>query len=295
MELSIMHVQNVSNSKKLIIKLKLSLMLQRYFYFLFFLLPLCCLSQEASCDYELKFRPIPQKDSLVTEIYYLDIKNEKSVFRSEYTRGSDSLLAKTGYAKGRDAMFITSLYATKNKATKEVRKIITTLMGTRFFININEPLVWKIEEEKQQIGSLSCQKASVDYGGRKWTAWFSTEISLQEGPYIFSGLPGLIVKIYDEHLDYDFSLMQVKHLKNIELFLPNEGTEMSWTNFRKMTRMYYNDPFYEVKSSGMPIAFGDENNNRIQPNLKLMKEKHKKRMKRSGNNLLEKDKAAELD
>lgn len=33
------------------------------------------------------------------------------------------------------------------------------------------------------------QKATCDFAGRKWIAWFTTEIPIQDGPYKFYGLP----------------------------------------------------------------------------------------------------------
>ncbi|WP_390454495.1 GLPGLI family protein, partial [Chryseobacterium sp. Alg-005] len=56
---------------------------------------------------------------------------------------------------------------------------------------------WKILPDKQKIGEYNAQKAITSFGGREWTAWFSTDIPFQDGPYKFYGLPGLIVKIED--------------------------------------------------------------------------------------------------
>ena len=47
----------------------------------------------------------------------------------------------------------------------------------------------------EKIGEFETQKAETFIFGRKWTAWFSPEIPIQDGPYKFRGLPGLIVKI----------------------------------------------------------------------------------------------------
>ena len=58
-------------------------------------------------------------------------------------------------------------------------------------------LDWKILPEKEKIGNWEAQKATTEFGGRKWTAWFCEEIPLSDGPYKFKGLPGLIVKISD--------------------------------------------------------------------------------------------------
>lgn len=62
------------------------------------------------------------------------------------------------------------------------------------------------------------QKAETDYGGRKWTVWFTTGIPVAEGPYIFYGLPGLIVRAADARSDYDFTRKEVKKIREIYSF-----------------------------------------------------------------------------
>jgi GLPGLI family protein len=56
---------------------------------------------------------------------------------------------------------------------------------------------------KEKIGNWEAQKATTEFGGRKWTAWFCEEIPLSDGPYKFKGLPGLIVKISDADNSHD--------------------------------------------------------------------------------------------
>lgn len=77
-----------------------------------------CYSQNLSCLYELKFRPNPKKDSIVTNTYYLDIYKKQSIFREENERYSDSLTEKTGLGMGRKTLFVTDLFAKKKFGNK---------------------------------------------------------------------------------------------------------------------------------------------------------------------------------
>lgn len=74
---------------------------------------------------------------------------------------------------------------------------------------------WKLIDETKVINTFNCKKAEVTFKGRNWVAWYSPEIPLPYGPYKFSGLPGLIVKIADDKEEYDFEL--VKSVSNSEL------------------------------------------------------------------------------
>lgn len=254
--------------------------------------------QNITCIYELKFRPNPnRKDSLITNMYYLDIHGNESIFRSEFERESDSLINKKGLGFGRKALFITNLYAKKDLRINEIKKlIITGLMGNRFFIKVDDELKWEIGDEKQKIGDLDCQKAELDYGGRHWTAWFSNSLNLQEGPYIFHGLPGLIVKITDSYSDYSFNLIQLKNSEINNFHLPRTTEkEISWSDFQKIIQNYYDDPLYEIKGSGMKYVIVDDKENVSNLSLKTIQKKHQINLRNNDSNLIELDKMIPFD
>lgn len=52
-------------------------------------------------------------------------------------------------------------------------------------------------EDIDTIMGYECHKATTEFAGRSYTAWFAPEIPLPFGPYKFGGLPGLILKIED--------------------------------------------------------------------------------------------------
>lgn len=60
-----------------------------------------------------------------------------------------------------------------------------------------EPLTemnWKmVEDSVKTILGYECFMAEADYHGRIWTAWFSPEIPIHDGPWKLHGLPGIIL------------------------------------------------------------------------------------------------------
>lgn len=59
-------------------------------------------------------------------------------------------------------------------------------------------LEWNFSDETTgSILGYECRKATTEFAGRSYTAWFTTEIPLPFGPYKFGGLPGLILKLED--------------------------------------------------------------------------------------------------
>ena len=65
---------------------------------------------------------------------------------------------------------------------------------------------WQIGEETKEIMEYTCRKATCHHSGRDYTAWYTEDIALSDGPYIFRGLPGLIVAIASDDGEYAFEL-----------------------------------------------------------------------------------------
>lgn len=69
-------------------------------------------------------------------------------------------------------------------------------------------LEWNFsDEETDSIMGYDCRKATVEFAGRSYTAWFTPEIPLPFGPYKFGGLPGLILKLEDAERQYIWEAM----------------------------------------------------------------------------------------
>lgn len=70
-------------------------------------------------------------------------------------------------------------------------------------------LKWIIIRGEDRYKGFSVQTATTTYGGRKYIAQFSPDIPINDGPYIFCGLPGLIVHIVDEEGWFKFELSEM--------------------------------------------------------------------------------------
>ena len=158
--------------------------------------------------YEYKFvSDSTKKDVVASEMMFLDITKNSSKYYSREVYVQDSIMRadlekqmkagvsnfniKRNDAKGKVRYKVTKDYQ-KNKTYLNVR-----IGSDSYKVLEDRVLDWKILPEKEKIGNWEAQKATTEFGGRKWTAWFCEEIPLSDGPYKFKGLPGLIVKISD--------------------------------------------------------------------------------------------------
>lgn len=64
---------------------------------------------------------------------------------------------------------------------------------------------WEISDSSKNILGYECFKATTEFRGRHWTAWFAPEIPLSDGPWKLCGLPGVILEAYDSYRDYSFT------------------------------------------------------------------------------------------
>ena len=65
-------------------------------------------------------------------------------------------------------------------------------------------LVWELCDSTSTVFDYECNLAKADYHGRKWKAWFATDVPVQDGPWQLCGLPGLIMKAESEDGEYGF-------------------------------------------------------------------------------------------
>lgn len=86
-------------------------------------------------------------------------------------------------------------------------------IGKLKYVENKEILIWTIKNDTKIINNILCQKAVSTFGGRTYTAWFSKEIPLTEGPYKFKNLPGLVFEVYDSKNFFNFKLIEIKKEK----------------------------------------------------------------------------------
>jgi GLPGLI family protein len=73
---------------------------------------------------------------------------------------------------------------------------------------------WKLLSDTDTLQGYPVQKATCKFGGRKWEAWFTTEIPYNDGPYKFNGLPGLIIKVFDNKHNYVFEMVKIEKIES---------------------------------------------------------------------------------
>lgn len=116
---------------------------------------------------------------------------------------------------------------------------------------------WYLINETKNILGYECKKALMEHYGRKYFAYFTTELGFNHGgPWKFDGLPGVILEIYS--LDEEFKITAT------DITLKNENTEIEnpykdvtkFINFKEYQEMY--KKWYEENNKTIVTSFGNQ-------------------------------------
>ena len=187
--------------------------------------------------YEYKMKPdANKKDSIITDYMNLDTDGKKSYFYNSAKYDRDSAYAAT--KSYQDLLLAKSYdqnlsYIVEKDYSKKMVNFYDKFKTVNLLVPDNETPKWNIEKEFLKINNINCQKATANYKGRIWEAWFSKDYPVNDGPYKFSGLPGLVVSIKDSENDHVFNLIQIKKISGIFSFIPKSNKQMTFAEYKK--------------------------------------------------------------
>ncbi|MFC3157867.1 GLPGLI family protein [Chryseobacterium arachidis] len=252
--------------------------------------------------YEYKFiSDSTAKNEVKTERMYLDVSKKGSKFYSEVKYIADSIKEdrlKKGFRDLTGINFNFIPFVVEKSYPDYKNFFFISLSLDRFKVSEERPQTWKIMTEKEKIGEFNAQKATLDFAGRKWNAWFVPDIPIQDGPYKFHGLPGMIVKIEDQTNSHSFTLKEIKKLSED---WASESEKKSFSNIIPVNTAQYKKQFVENRNdptkglrqmfaSGRKLMMVDESGKPLeQQTILRMREKEGKEQNAKNNNLLELD------
>ncbi|MCY0968484.1 GLPGLI family protein [Chryseobacterium wangxinyae] len=261
-------------------------------------------AQNQRFSYEYKFvTDSTAKDKSQTELMYLDISKKGSKFYSRDKAVADSIMDEMN-KKGSnnfEGIKFGQVQSIVEKSYPDYKIYFFNRVDMdEYKVSDERKLDWKILSEKEKIGEFNTQKATTYFAGRKWIAWFTTDIPFQDGPYKFYGLPGLIVKIEDKANSHSFILKGVKNLKPDEIWISENETKryepfiiLSHDKYNKQVIDQRNNPtkgLRQLMARGGTVKFTDQDGKELDTS-KMMREQEQRAKENNAknNNLLELD------
>lgn len=190
------------------------------------------------------------------EVHRLYTGSSVSYYASEASVLSDSIYQTLGNNRYRSNIlggtssgpisdFIPTVYKDFDK--KEVWIEYSILLDHYLYQDSDMLIDWNITEEAKEIGQYTVQKATTSFGGRSFEAWFTPEVPIVDGPYVFGGLPGLIIELYDTDKDYHFNLASITPLKDPYKFeITGQNIKVSKEEVIKAYRKYLENPGHSL-------------------------------------------------
>jgi len=238
------------------------------------------------CTYKLTFKPDSLSSNTISDYHVLLIGKRLSQYTSKSSLAVDSLTnvyeaqplnQQTVQNFGREYIKLARPLITFNIFKDKVNSniyFIDQLSSTTYYITEpNSVFKWVIEPTILDVSGYKCKRATTVFAGRKYEAWFTSEIPVSDGPYKFTGLPGLIVKVRDFNDNYVFQLLKASkisaNINKINIVMPSESKCVKTTKqeFRNGQRNYSNNRSVQSNPPGSVTINGrpSQGTNRAAP------------------------------
>ena len=188
------------------------------------------------CLYRYVYTFDTLKNELRDDLLILQIGKEVSKCYSYYTFQCDSLQRTPDGAKVWSELFRRAIekdgiygdfphvrmstYVYKNYPTGQMTITDRISLQDYCYVDSLHAQTWTMGDSTREVLGYMCQQATADFRGRRWTAWFTTDIPISDGPWKLGGLPGLILEAYDEGKQHVFTAVGLERVKD-ELIIFN--------------------------------------------------------------------------
>ena len=188
------------------------------------------------CLYRYVYTFDTLKNELRDDLLILQIGKEVSKCYSYYTFQCDSLRRTPDGAKVWSELFRRAIekdgiygdfphvrmstYVYKNYPTGQMTITDRISLQDYCYVDSLHTQTWTMGDSTREVLGYTCQQATADFRGRRWTAWFTTDIPISDGPWKLGGLPGLILEAYDEGKQHVFTAVGLERVKD-ELIIFN--------------------------------------------------------------------------
>lgn len=198
--------------------------------------------------YELQLKMDSTENEHQKFYMVLDINKNETKFYGRDLLVADSLNKKFGNLDNKH-VDMTGQVIKRKKGSFNNENFINIKFGY-YSYKTTDIINWKIENDIKKYNNYDLQKATADFGGRHWVAWFNKDVPFNEGPYKFHGLPGLIFEIQDDKNNFIYKLVTNQNYS--ENFATDDFLESNFgikaiviteKQKKKILLDFYNDPF----------------------------------------------------
>ena len=165
------------------------------------------------------------------------------------TMSPEQIIADMQSGNYRGGVFLYHLF--KNYPSEKITTTDVISMNSYRYEEPFEQPEWEILPDTMTILGYNAQKATTSFRGRDYVAWFTMEIPISNGPWKFTGLPGLILNIADtqNHYVFECSGIETPQEKIVIGMKKLNYMNVSKKDFNKVYERYIKDPLGSVNTN----------------------------------------------
>lgn len=177
-----------------------------------------------------------------------------SIIKADYPTGiTNNEYWKLSFAIGRTYGGKAATYILKNLDSGKLTYMGMIFMDSYIYEEDIPEIDWIPVEEETDICGYRCKTATASFRGREWTAWYTEDIPIPNGPEKFGNLPGLILKIEDEKKEHVIEATQIrKSNRGFGFKKKSSAFRTDRKTYNKMEASLYNDPGNHI--DGHPLT-----------------------------------------
>lgn len=183
---------------------------------IFILIPIFCLSQNLEIIYKLNYKS-------KKEYYYKLVINDNN---SDFYMVKNNLTKIDSVKENNKNLIIVK--------RGDILKVISHEPELKVQSEINPLKKWNLNEKHKNEESFELFYAENYYNDSLWKCWYTKDIQISDGPFIFKNLPGLVYEISDEKNNFKFSLVSIKKIDSKIYNLDNK--EIKSINLEKLKK-----------------------------------------------------------
>jgi GLPGLI family protein len=110
---------------------------------------------------------------------------------------------------------------------------------------------WELLQDTATVLGYLCRKATCVFRCRTYEAWYAPDIPIAGGPWKFSGLPGLILKVYDEKKEFQFEAVAIEKTEwkdPITITKSKNAMKTTKQNYLKAYKNYMSNPAVAIQA-----------------------------------------------
>jgi GLPGLI family protein len=127
--------------------------------------------------------------------------------------------------------------------------IYTNNQFTPVIVHEKIPLYnWKLTTDTISLSGYLCNNATLEFRGRNYIVWYTTEIPTQFGPWKFYGLPGLIINIETDDNSLSFRLSKLELITGEKSKAPAMAKEITFAEYVNYQEKIADDFVEKIKT-----------------------------------------------